>query len=152
MAPMGRRPTSAFVKCSFIRAPRKGPYSISLHSGQIPWLNSCSVSSMMCWSNVEPQPFSSRIFLITTAIFRPVHQCSHLVWHHPCSWIRGYRLTQFISHPDLAGWEFKRFYRYREGMLDGCKSDRCRRLMNWDKSAASSRGGPGPFQGPPSYP
>ena len=42
-------------------------------------------------------------------------------------------LTQFISHPDLAGWEFKRFYRYREGLLDGCVSDRCRRLMNWYK-------------------
>ena len=26
--------------------------------------------------------------------------------------------------------EFKRFYRYSAGMLDGCKSDRCRQLMN----------------------
>ena len=41
-------------------------------------------------------------------------------------------VTQFISHR-LCRWEFKRFYRYREGMLDECKSDRCRRLMNWDK-------------------
>jgi hypothetical protein len=61
-------------------------------------------------------------------------------------------LTQFISHPDLSGWKFKRFCRYRDGMLDGCKCDRCRQLMNWDKSAATSRGGPGPFQGPSSYP
>ena len=41
-------------------------------------------------------------------------------------------MTQFISHPALTGWEFKRFYRYREGILDGCKSDRCRWLMNWN--------------------
>ena len=41
-------------------------------------------------------------------------------------------LTQFISHR-LCRWEFKRFYRYREGMLDGCVSDWCRRLMNWYK-------------------
>ena len=43
------------------------------------------------------------------------------------------QLTQFISHPALAGWEFKRFYRYRESMFHGCKFDRCRRLMNWNK-------------------
>ena len=119
--------------------------------------------------------------------------------------IRKKRVTQFISHR-LYRWEFKRFYRYREGMLDGCKPDRCRRLMNWNKfflhtfynllvcasrttttktgwgkqdlcqwlvgqvviktnrsakteikkkikkSATTSRGGPGPFQGPSSYP
>ena len=40
-------------------------------------------------------------------------------------------LTQFISHR-LCRWEFKRFYRYREGILNGCKSGRCRRLMNWN--------------------
>ena len=40
------------------------------------------------------------------------------------------KLTQFISHR-LCRWEFKRFYRYREGILNGCKSDRCRRLMIW---------------------
>ena len=40
-------------------------------------------------------------------------------------------LTQFISHR-LCRREFKRFYRYHEGMLDGCKSDRYWRLMNWD--------------------
>jgi len=44
-----------------------------------------------------------------------------------------FQLTQFISHR-LCWWEFKRFYRYREGMLDGCKSDRCRWLMNWYKN------------------
>ena len=38
-------------------------------------------------------------------------------------------LTQFISHRPCR-WEFKRFYSYRESMLDGSKSDRCRRLMN----------------------
>jgi hypothetical protein len=42
------------------------------------------------------------------------------------------QLTQFISHR-LCRWEFKRFYRYREGMFEGCRPDRCRRLMNWDK-------------------
>ena len=113
-------------------------------------------------------------------------------------------LTQSISHR-LCRWKFKRFYRYREGMLNGCKSDRCRRFMNWYKiffayfsnllvyasrttttkagwgkqdtcqwlvdqvvirtnrsdkteikknykSAATSRGGSVPFQGPFSYP
>jgi len=35
---------------------------------------------------------------------------------------------QFINHR-LCRWESKRFYRYREGMLHGCKSDRCQRLM-----------------------
>jgi len=44
----------------------------------------------------------------------------------------GKGLTQFISHR-LCRWEFKRFYRYREGMLHGCKSVWCRRIMNWDK-------------------
>jgi len=32
-------------------------------------------------------------------------------------------LTQYISHPDLSGREFKGLYRYREVMLDGCKLD-----------------------------
>ena len=45
---------------------------------------------------------------------------------HPMS------LTQFISHR-LCRWEIKRFYRYREGMLHGCKPDRRRWLMNWYK-------------------
>jgi len=36
--------------------------------------------------------------------------------------IRKINLTQFISHRLVRG-EFKRFYRYREIMLDGCKSD-----------------------------
>ena len=30
----------------------------------------------------------------------------------------------------LAGWEFKRFCHYREGMFNGCSSECCRWLMN----------------------
>jgi hypothetical protein len=36
----------------------------------------------------------------------------------------------FRSHR-LCRWEFKRFYRYREGILNGCNSECCRWLMNW---------------------
>ena len=39
-------------------------------------------------------------------------------------------LTPFISHPELSGWELKRFYRYWEIMNHRSKPERYRWLMN----------------------
>ena len=59
--------------------------------------------------------FASRFFKPIIPQFPPFH-------YAPPADERS-ELTQFISHPALRDENLKRFYRYREGMLDGCKSD-----------------------------
>ena len=70
---------------------------------------------------------SQIIYLFSSIIHLPSSFVCHFL-----NFLTPRFLTQFISHR-LCRWVFKRFYRYREGILDGCVSDRCRRLMNWYK-------------------